>query len=81
MSCCLKALCTSDAAAAVETVRLACGGHGYMKCSNLPATYGMVTAACTYEGENTVLLLQTARYGKIIYFYTSFFTVCSVSEK
>lgn len=22
----------------------------------------MVTAACTYEGENTVLLLQTARY-------------------
>jgi acyl-CoA oxidase len=24
--------------------------------------YGLVTAACTYEGENTVLLLQTARY-------------------
>lgn len=33
-----------------------------MECSNLPSTYGMVTAACTYEGENTVLLLQTARY-------------------
>lgn len=33
-----------------------------MGSSNLPATYGMVTAACTYEGENTVLLLQTARY-------------------
>lgn len=28
----------------------------------MPSTYGMVTAACTYEGENTVLLLQTARY-------------------
>lgn len=60
-SCCMKALCTSDAASAVETVRLACGGHGYMKSSNLPSTYGLVTAACTYEGENTVLLLQTAR--------------------
>lgn len=33
-----------------------------MDSSNLPATYGLVTAACTYEGENTVLLLQTARY-------------------
>lgn len=33
-----------------------------MDASNLPATYGLVTAICTYEGENTVLLLQTARY-------------------
>lgn len=33
-----------------------------MDSSNLPATYGLVTATCTYEGENTVLLLQTARY-------------------
>ncbi|KAF4532170.1 hypothetical protein B566_EDAN002232 [Ephemera danica] len=60
-SCCLKAVCTADAAKAVETVRLACGGHGYMTCSNLPTTYGLVTAMCTYEGENTVMLLQTAR--------------------
>ncbi|KAJ8865835.1 hypothetical protein PR048_033357 [Dryococelus australis] len=62
ISCCLKAVCSSDAATAIETCRLACGGHGYMTCSNLPATYGLVTAACTYEGENTVLLLQTARF-------------------
>ena len=41
---------------------MSCGGHGYMDASNLPATYGFATAACTYEGENTVLLLQTARY-------------------
>jgi hypothetical protein len=33
-----------------------------MDASNLPGTYGLVTATCTYEGENTVLLLQTARY-------------------
>lgn len=33
-----------------------------MSCSSLPITYGLVTAMVTYEGENTVLLLQTARY-------------------
>lgn len=33
-----------------------------MTSSNLPGMYGLVTAMCTYEGENTVLLLQTARY-------------------
>ncbi|XP_059613153.1 probable peroxisomal acyl-coenzyme A oxidase 1 [Phlebotomus argentipes] len=62
MACCLKAIVTSDAAQAVEICRLACGGHGYMSCSSFPTTYGLTTAACTYEGENTVLLLQTARY-------------------
>lgn len=46
----------------VEMCRLACGGHGYMTCANFSATYGLVTAMCTYEGENTVLLLQTARF-------------------
>lgn len=58
----MKAVCTADAAAGIETLRLSCGGHGYMASSNFPATYGLVTAACTYEGENTVLLLQTSRY-------------------
>lgn len=62
MACCLKAITTSEAAAAVEICRLACGGHGYMSCSSFPTTYGLTTAACTYEGENTVLLLQTARF-------------------
>ncbi|XP_049804071.1 probable peroxisomal acyl-coenzyme A oxidase 1 [Schistocerca nitens] len=62
ISCCLKAVATADAAAGVETCRLACGGHGYMTSSNLPCIYGLVTAACTYEGENTVMLLQTARF-------------------
>lgn len=61
-SCVLKAVSTADAALGVETCRLACGGHGYMSASNLPSTYGLVTAMCTYEGENTVLLLQTARF-------------------
>lgn len=62
LSCCLKSVTTTEAASCVETLRLACGGHGYMTCSNLPTTYGMVTAAVTYEGENTIMFLQTARY-------------------
>ncbi|XP_044256836.1 probable peroxisomal acyl-coenzyme A oxidase 1 [Tribolium madens] len=62
IACCLKAVSSADAASGVEICRLACGGHGYMTSSNLPSTYGLVTAMCTYEGENTVLLLQTSRF-------------------
>ncbi|VVC95917.1 unnamed protein product [Leptidea sinapis] len=62
LACCLKAVCTSDSTTLIERCRLACGGHGYMLSSNLPLTYGQATAACTYEGDNTVLLLQTARF-------------------
>ncbi|CAH1400305.1 unnamed protein product [Nezara viridula] len=62
LSCCLKAICTADSARAIDECRRACGGHGFMTCSSLPTNYGMVTAAETYEGENTVMLLQTARF-------------------
>jgi len=58
MACCLKAVGSSDAAVGVTACRLACG---YMNCSNLPNLYALTTATETYEGENTVLLLQTAR--------------------
>ncbi|XP_050593602.1 probable peroxisomal acyl-coenzyme A oxidase 1 [Bombus affinis] len=62
LSCCLKAVVSTDTAAGIEQLRLSCGGHGYMTASNLPGLYGLATAVCTYEGENTVLHLQTARY-------------------
>ncbi|XP_028031565.1 probable peroxisomal acyl-coenzyme A oxidase 1 isoform X3 [Bombyx mandarina] len=62
LSSCLKALSTSDSAALIEQCRLACGGHGYMLSSNLPLLYSFVTATRTYEGDYTVLLLQTARF-------------------
>ncbi|XP_045447119.1 probable peroxisomal acyl-coenzyme A oxidase 1 [Melitaea cinxia] len=62
LACCLKAVGTSDAASLVERCRLACGGHGYMRSSNLPNICQQISAACTYEGDNTVLLLQTARF-------------------
>ncbi|XP_017865571.1 PREDICTED: probable peroxisomal acyl-coenzyme A oxidase 1 [Drosophila arizonae] len=62
LSCALKVLCSSDAAAGIERLRLACGGHGYLTSANLGNIYVNATAACTYEGENTVLLLQIGRF-------------------
>ncbi|XP_060084929.1 peroxisomal acyl-coenzyme A oxidase 1-like [Ylistrum balloti] len=58
----LKAFCTAVAADGVEVCRLACGGHGYSHASGLPKIYTSATVECTYEGENTVMYLQTARY-------------------
>lgn len=58
----LKALLTEYSCAGVEVCRRACGGHGFSMLSGLPSLYSYVLAACTYEGENTVLYLQTARY-------------------
>lgn len=62
LTCCLKSVTTTDCAVSMEALRLACGGHGYMASSNLYNLYGYAAASRTYEGENTVLLLQTARY-------------------
>ncbi|XP_023236077.1 peroxisomal acyl-coenzyme A oxidase 1-like [Centruroides sculpturatus] len=58
----LKALCSDKGSRGIETCRLACGGHGYLLISGLPRLYSLTVAACTYEGENTVLYLQTARF-------------------
>lgn len=62
LSSCLKAVSTSDAAYFIEQCRHACGGHGYMLSSGLPNLYNFVSATRTYEGDYTVLLLQTARF-------------------
>ncbi|CAH2102902.1 unnamed protein product [Euphydryas editha] len=61
LACALKVVSSTDCTALIEKCRLACGGHGYMLSSCLPSLYGVSTATCTYEGENTVLLLQVAR--------------------
>ncbi|KAJ1109996.1 hypothetical protein NDU88_007351 [Pleurodeles waltl] len=58
----LKALLTEYCAAGIEVCRKACGGHGYSLLSGLPSLYTKLAASCTYEGENTVLFLQTARF-------------------
>ncbi|XP_038666442.1 peroxisomal acyl-coenzyme A oxidase 2-like [Scyliorhinus canicula] len=58
----LKALISEACSAGVEVCRRACGGHGYSMLSGLPSLYTRVVASCTYEGENTVMQLQTARF-------------------
>lgn len=58
----LKAFTSWTASAGIEECRMACGGHGYSRCSGLPDIYVTFTPACTYEGENTVMMLQTARF-------------------
>ncbi|KAG0716699.1 Peroxisomal acyl-coenzyme A oxidase 1 [Chionoecetes opilio] len=58
----IKAVSAQDSTQGVETCRLACGGHGYMASSRLPSLYTSATSCITLEGENTVLLLQVARY-------------------
>lgn len=58
----IKALGAYDATSGIEICRLACGGHGYLASSNLHRLYTSTTCAITYEGENTVLWLQVARY-------------------
>lgn len=58
----LKALTTSVMMSGIEQCRLACGGHGFSHASGLPKIYVHCSPACTYEGENTVMLLQTARF-------------------
>ncbi|KAM6121146.1 peroxisomal acyl-coenzyme A oxidase 2 [Pterocles gutturalis] len=57
-----KAMVTQYCTSAVEICLRACGGHGYSLLSGLPSLYTKILASCIYEGENTILLLQTARF-------------------
>ncbi|CAH1776142.1 unnamed protein product [Owenia fusiformis] len=58
----LKAFNSWAANSGMEVCRMSCGGHGYSQASGFPKIYTDVTPACTYEGENTVLMLQCARF-------------------
>ncbi|ELU10772.1 hypothetical protein CAPTEDRAFT_174749 [Capitella teleta] len=62
LSSAMKAYCTTRTTKAIETCRLACGGHGFSEASGLPKLYGNAAAPATAEGEATVLFLQNARY-------------------
>ncbi|NXI71961.1 ACOX2 oxidase, partial [Anseranas semipalmata] len=57
-----KAMVSQYCTAGVEVCLRACGGHGYSLLSGLPSLYTKILASCIYEGENTILLLQTARF-------------------
>jgi acyl-CoA oxidase len=58
----MKAYATSLAADGTEDARRLCGGHGFASISGLPELVTLVVAATTFEGENYVMYLQTARY-------------------
>jgi len=58
----LKAFSTEVVCHGIELCRLACGGMGYSLASGLPYVYVKALPSQTYEGDNTVLYLQTARF-------------------
>ena len=58
----LKSLTTELASEGMETARRALGGHGYSRFSGCVDSMLNFVPAMTYEGENIVLFLQTARY-------------------
>lgn len=59
---CLKAYTTWECADGIEECRKACGGHGYLRVSGLPDIFARYVPSCTFEGDNYVLIQQTARY-------------------
>ena len=57
----LKAFCTWATLQTIETCRQSLGGHGYSSYAGL-ATLGQDFAVhCTWEGDNTILALQSGR--------------------
>jgi len=58
----LKAYCTWYTLEAIEKCRQCCGGHGYSGYAGLAAMFADFAVQCTWEGDNTVMALQTARY-------------------
>ena len=46
----------------IETLRRACGGHGFSHYSGLPTMVQEYASNLTYEGENTIMYLQVTRY-------------------
>ncbi|KAI5020101.1 hypothetical protein ZWY2020_044989 [Hordeum vulgare] len=47
---------------AIEECRKLCGRHGYLNSSELPELFAVYVPACTYEGDNVVLMLHVARF-------------------
>jgi acyl-CoA oxidase len=57
-----KPLVTWTARDAIQEAREACGGHGYLKASNLGELRNNHDPSCTYEGDNNVLGQQASNW-------------------
>ncbi|KAI9290823.1 acyl-CoA oxidase [Neoconidiobolus thromboides FSU 785] len=62
ISTALKVYTTQISADGVEIARRTLGGHGYLASSNMPNLVNTTVASMTYEGDNSLLTQQTARY-------------------
>lgn len=58
----LKANFTQNTFETITKLRESCGGAGFLAASGLPILVTEYSAQVTYEGDNTVMLQQSARY-------------------
>lgn len=58
----LKAFCSWDTLAGIEECRQCCGGSGYSSYNGLSSLLADFSVIVTFEGDNTVMALQTANY-------------------
>mmetsp|Transcript_5093 Transcript_5093/g.4307 ORF Transcript_5093/g.4307 Transcript_5093/m.4307 type:complete len:263 (-) Transcript_5093:706-1494(-) len=60
--CACKSFYTQDCLDGLSIVRMSCGGHGFSSYSGFTKIIEAFIPNATYEGDNTVLALQTAGY-------------------
>ncbi|CCF50048.1 hypothetical protein NDA11_001290 [Ustilago hordei] len=58
----LKAFCTWATLETIDRSRQACGGHGYSSYNAFANMYSDFAVHCTWEGDNTILALQSGRF-------------------
>ncbi|KAJ2684725.1 fatty-acyl coenzyme A oxidase, partial [Coemansia spiralis] len=58
----LKAFCTWMCLNIIDQCRQSLGGHGYSAYTGLSQAYSDFAVHCTWEGDNTILMLQCGRY-------------------
>jgi len=60
--CGTKAFYSYETDAGVNKARTSCGGHGYLSYSGFTNIWREFSPTVTYEGDNTIMALQVARY-------------------
>ncbi|PVU92454.1 hypothetical protein BB561_003815 [Smittium simulii] len=58
----LKAFCTWATLNIIDQCRQSLGGHGYSAYTGLSSMYQDFAVHCTWEGDNTILMLQCGRF-------------------